>query len=270
MKIIDSTQNPEIKSIVKLQNKDERDRTGLFLAQGKRIIETLLESKLKLKQIYLTQELLENLLNNSENSSNSLNNLAPKSFIKNYNSLLNEKLITIVSEKVSEKINFSKSSSGIVAVFYQPEQKQICDITSGLVLAQINDPGNAGTLIRTAAALNIKTIITIDSVDLWNPKVIQASAGTIGLVNIYKLTWQELLKAKKDLQLVGLIVSNGQDIKSISKNRSLIVIGNEASGLPIECQNNCDMLVTLPMPGNTESLNAAVAGSIVLYLSNFN
>lgn len=129
----------------------------------------------------------------------------------------------------------------------------------------MSDPGNVGTLIRTAAAMNFKTIICVDSVDPYSPKVVQASAGTIGCINLMQLTWDEIIEKKADIPLVALIVSGGKSVSDISAH-SLLVVGSEAHGIWEQWLLDCDEKVTIAMPGKTESLNAAVAGSIAMYL----
>jgi TrmH family RNA methyltransferase len=124
-----------------------------------------------------------------------------------------------------------------------------------------------GTLIRTAAALGKKTVIVAEGTDPWNIKVVQASAGTIGLVNIHSLSWRELLKKKGGRPLAALVVKDGIHPKKIDLSHALLVIGNEAHGLPTAWLRDCEYKITLPMPGNIESLNAAVAGSIAMYLA---
>ncbi len=124
-----------------------------------------------------------------------------------------------------------------------------------------------GTLIRTAAAMNKKTIVCVESVDPWNPKVVQATAGAIGSVNIFCINWDELLLNKKNLSLCALVAINGKNPDTVNLQNSLIVVGNEAHGIPEQWIAACDTQITLPMPGKFESLNAAVAGSIALYLA---
>ena len=141
------------------------------------------------------------------------------------------------------------------------------ELTQGLVCANIQDPGNLGTLIRTSVAMGKKSIVLIDSADAWSHKVVQASAGAIGFIKIFNLSWQELKKYKNKFKLCALVSNGGQKPTKENTNNALFVIGNEANGIPKQCINDCDMQITLPMPGKTESLNAAICGSIILYLS---
>jgi TrmH family RNA methyltransferase len=115
--------------------------------------------------------------------------------------------------------------------------------------------------------MNKNTVVFIESVDAWNPKVVQASAGAIGQVNIFSLTWTELLQHKKNLNLCALVSSQGKNPSAINLRNALIIIGSEGHGIPQEWIDQCDERITIPMPGNFESLNAAVAGSIALYLA---
>ena len=115
--------------------------------------------------------------------------------------------------------------------------------------------------------MNKKTVIVIEGVDPWNPKVVQASAGTIGLVTIFQLSWQQLLKNKKTHKLCALVISNGKKSEDIDFKNMLLIVGSEAHGIPPAWIDQCEEKLTLPMPGRLESLNAAVAGSIALYLA---
>lgn len=244
MKKISSIQNLEIKELVTLQSLKGRAKLKKCLFQGLRTIETGLKSNLSLDKIYVTEE-----------------NLSKISI------LVPQEKIILISEQVSQKISTVKESSGIIATFFIPDNMPKNKLGSGIVLAQISDPGNMGTLIRTAAACGVKNVVIVEGVDVWSPKVIQSSAGTIALVNIFDMSWSELISSKKNLKICGLVVNGGISVKNINAKESLIVVGNEAHGLPIEWQKDCDLLVTLPMPGDIESLNASVAGSIALYLA---
>ena len=238
MKIIASTQNKEIRFVSKLQNSKGRKEQNKFMAEGLRTLKSLTDSKIKLVQMYSTQAAAEEA-----------KTIAPTN------------LITLVSEPVLEKMCASTTPSGLLGIFEIPPKPET--IQDGIVLAQISDSGNMGTLIRTTAAMKFKTVVLIEGCDPWSPKVVQASAGTIGMVDIFQLSWQELIEQKKELTLSALVVSGGT---APTKSSNLIVVGNEAHGLPENWIKDCQEKITLKMPGNTESLNAAIAGSIALYL----
>lgn len=242
MKIITSRQNPEIKLIQELHGSKERKLHKKFIAEGLRTCSTLLTGGCTLEQFYVTESVQQTA-----------------------HALVSAEKITVVNDSVMEKISTTKTPSGLLGVFHIPQQKPLSAITAGIVLAQISDPGNMGTLIRSAAAMNACVVI-IEGVDAFAPKVVQASAGTIGLVSLFQLSWQELIAHKGNLKLCALVVHGGKKPQEIDLNNSLLVIGSEAHGIPEQWIAECDQQLTLPMPGNTESLNAAIAGSIALYL----
>lgn len=242
MKVITSRENPEIKHIIDLQSTKGRKQHKQFVAEGTRVCQTLVENGFVLDMLYITDDRFDDL----------------KRVIKTPH-------ITLVNEFVMNKISTAHTPSGFLGVFEMPKN-QTKTLTAGLVLARIADPGNMGTLIRTAAAMGLQSVICIESTDPWSPKVIQASAGTIANTTIFEMSWDELLKRKKDLSLCGLVLNSPKKPEEVTNKNCLLVIGSEAHGIPAEWVTNCDELVTIPMPGNTESLNAGVAGSIALYV----
>lgn len=244
MKNISSIQNPEIKDIVQLQTSKGRKEQNKFIAEGIRVCSTLISSNVKLIQLYATQACKEYVYA-----------LAP------------EDKVTLVTEQVMNKISSSSTPSGILGVFAIPQKPPFKDLTQGLVLSQISDPGNMGTLIRSCIAMGVKTIVKIEGADIYSPKVVQATAGTIGQVNIFDISWAELVKNQGSLKLCALVVFGGKNPQEIDFKDTLLVVGNEANGIPAEWVQDCQEKLTLPMPGNTESLNAAIAGSIALYLA---
>ncbi len=246
-KIITSVQNSLVKRVTSLHHAKYRAEFGEFIAEGARIVQTILDSRIQLINLFLTD---------------------PKQICQLAATIPNDKII-IVAENVMEKISTASTPSGILAVFKIPPQPSFEQFGEGIVLADVADPGNMGTLIRTAAAMDRKTIVIVGGTDPWSPKVVQASAGTIGAVNLYQLDWHKVLKQKKErgLHLIALVIAGGKTAQQLSFEKSLLVVGSEARGIPDQWISTCDELMTLEMPGNIESLNAAVAGSIALYLS---
>jgi len=244
MKVISSTHNEQIKSVVALHLPKGRLQQQRFIAQGFITCSTLVQAGMQVQELYVTQELQREAFK-----------LAP------------EPLIALVDDHVMNKISTVTTPSGLVAVFALPENPSPELLGPGLVLANITDPGNMGTLIRTAVAMNVQSIVIVDGVDPWSPKVVQASAGTIGRANLFVWPWDTLVRNKKDLTLCALVVSGGENPHTVATQKALLVVGNEAHGLTAQQCADCDTQITIPMPGNTESLNAAVAGSIALYLA---
>lgn len=244
MKKIISLQNPEIKAITALEKAKNRYEQNRFIAEGLRVCTTLLEANMELKMLYATSLML------------------PKA-----TEISNDEYITEVSDEVMKKISLSHSPSGILGVFSIPQQPDESLLSEGIVLLNVSDPGNAGTLIRTCAAMGKKTVVFVEGVDPWHPKVIQSCAGSIGLITVFQLSWQQLLAMKKKLHLCALVVRDGKKSNEIDFSDILFVIGNEAHGIPEDLLQQCEYKLTLEMPGNVESLNAAIAGSIALYIA---
>jgi TrmH family RNA methyltransferase len=247
MRTITSVNNEEIKDVAKLGATKERAIQGRFIAEGERVCVTLLQAGFKPEQIYVTDE---------EHAQRVL-------------PMVSEKKITIVTEHVMEKMSQATTPSGILGVWPIPQKPAISKLGSGLVLAKIADPGNLGTMLRTAAAMNKKSVVLISTVDPYSPKVVQASAGSIAHLDVFRLDWDTLVKAKtkQNLKLVALVVQGGQKPENIDFKDTLLIVGSEAHGIPEPWLDSCDQQMTIPMPGNIESLNAAIAGSIALYIA---
>lgn len=241
---INSLTNDHVKHVVQLHAAKYRSKLQEYIAEGFRTIATII----KANNTPITLFVIEDCLYDARQ-------------------LVNEKLIMIVTPEVMAKMSTSKSPSGFLALFRIPAQPSFDTLGAGVVLAQVTDPGNLGTLIRTAAAMNKKTVVCVETVDPWNPKVVQATAGAISLVSIFCINWQELLLNKKNIPLCALVATDGISPSAINLSNALIIVGNESHGIPQEWADQCDEKITLPMPGNFESLNAAVAGSIALYLA---
>lgn len=243
MHYISSVTNEQVKHVVSLQNKSYRQEHGQFIVEGTRACSQLLETYQPVT-IYMTED-----------------------YYKNHDAAQFaqfQEIIIGVAQHVMDKMCSTKNPSGICAIFAIPAKKPLPHTGPGLVLMEVSDPGNLGTLIRTAAAMNIKEIILVGGVDPYNPKVIQSTVGCMTIVNLYQTSWQELLDQK--LTLCALVVKNGKTPESINLKNKFLVVGNEAHGLSDEQVKQCQESMTIPMPGHAESLNAAIAGAIGLYL----
>jgi TrmH family RNA methyltransferase len=242
MEIISSVSNNLVKAVVKLQTPKGRKEALQFIVEGQRACTTFIENGYDPVFIFITET------------------------IQNLPDQLNELEVTQVSGPVMKKMSNAVNPSGFLAVFEIPNNPTFTELSSGLVLSQISDPGNMGTLIRSAAAFGYKSVVVVEGCDPYSSKVLQASAGTLPLVKLFRWSWQELIENKHDLQLIALVAQDGQEPQAVTTPENLFVVGNEAHGIKPEWVKNCDQQITLPMLGNTESLNAAVAGSIVLAL----
>ncbi len=218
---------------------------GLFIVEGFRCISTFLNKQWKPAAIYVEEFQQDKAKMNFDESL---------------------KFVACSSEFMNS-ISASSTPSGVLAVFEIPRTFYPEDLTDSLVLFEVSDPGNLGTLIRSAVAFNFKNIYLINSCNPYLPKVVQSAAGALTESNLIPATWQEILKVKDNVDLCALVVKDGIKIETIKKERPLfLIIGNEARGLSSDIVNDCNLKATIEMPGQTESLNAAIAGSIALYL----
>lgn len=244
MRTINSRQNPHITAVAALKKPAGRQSQEKLIVEGLRAVSTVIEAGWAPLDLFVTQDMVVEA-----------KKIAP------------DETITLVDQPVMEKISQSTSPSGMVGVFRLPKKPKTEKLGAGVVLANVMDPGNMGTLIRTCAAMGFGSVVVVEGADPWSHKVIQASAGTIANINIFCWSWDKLLQNKGNNQLVALVARDGMAPEQLDHQASpLLVVGNEAHGLPAAWTNSCDKKMTLPMPGRAESLNAAVAGSIALYL----
>lgn len=182
----------------------------------------------------------------------------------------NTKIVTI-SNKIFNDISDVKTPQGILAVIKKNQNNQIeTNQEYILVLDSLQDPGNMGTIIRTADSANInQIIINKTTVDPYSPKVIRSTMGAIYRTNIIevedlKTTLKEM--KSKGFQIITTDLKATQSIYDINyNNKTVVVIGNEANGVSQEILQTADKKVIIPMLGKTESLNASIAASIMIY-----
>ena len=236
--IYTSIENEHIKEIKKLNNKKYRDLNGKFIIEGKHLVEEAVKNNL-VEEILLLEE-------NNE-----------KYDVKtNY-----------VNGKVMKYITELDNPSKIIGICHKKNDKIQGDHI--LILDDIQDPGNLGTIIRSAVAFNIDTIILSKTgVDLYNSKVLRSTQGMIFNINIVVSDIkEEILKLKSDnYKILTTNVEGGKLVKSIEKNQKFaIIIGNEGKGVSKEIKELSDEYIYIEMNKKCESLNAAVATSIILY-----
>lgn len=233
--MIDSLDNKKIKEITSLKIKKYRDQYGLFLVEGKHLVDEAKKSGLLEEVILLDDE---------------------------YD--FDKKLI--VSEKVMKKLSFQDSLPSIMGVCKIKDNKLIG--SKYLLLDGIQDPGNLGTIIRSSLAFGVDTIVlSKDSVDLYNDKVIRSTQGMIFHINIIRCDLEEVInKIKGDIKIIGTSLGDSTPLRSIDKlERYALIVGNEGNGVKKEILDLCDDIVRIEMNKDVESLNVGVATSIILY-----
>ena len=256
MKNITSRDNKILKHTKKLAKTAYRAKAGEFVAEGERLCaEALNFAHTMISYAILTAEFFE----------------SNRKFQKKLDDL--NISIYIVSEMLFADIAQTTTPQGILFVVKTPLEspRDFADISRALILDGISEPGNMGTIIRTADAFGFRTIILAnDCVDVYNPKVVRASMGGIFRASFVKaddisLTMNELKSA--GFQLVATALDNAQDVTEFKFNKKCaLIIGSEASGVSNELLKECDATVKIPMANDAESLNAAVAAGIVMYV----
>ena len=180
-----------------------------------------------------------------------------------------EKII-YVNDKIFKVLTDVTTPQGILAVIEKSKDNEI-DFSKDLflVLDNIQDPGNMGTILRTAdSVLLTQIIVPKGNADCYNPKVVRSTMGAIFRVKVIEV--EDLAKTIKEMkkhkiQILATDLATDETIYDVSYKKSAIVIGNEGNGVSKEVLELADKKIKIPMPGKTESLNAAVATGIILY-----
>jgi len=240
-----------------LKRRKARERLGLFVAEGIRTVEELLRSGLTVRGALVTAEL-----------SRTPRGDALASQIRRRNIPMEE-----LSEPDFRSAADTDSPQGILAVADAPERR-LSDVPTAeplrlLVLDAIQDPGNVGTIVRTAAALGATATISLPgTVDLWNAKVVRSGMGAHFHHLCLTGTWDELDTFRRGHAVpVWAADASGESIDRLGStpSRLALVVGNEGSGLSSDARARADRFVALPISAAVESLNVAVATGILLY-----
>lgn len=253
MQIITSKDNENIKSIKKLKERKYRDLNNEYIIEGIKILKEAIQEKAVIKKIVICEECLAN-------------------------NIIDEKLLyeiakydcLYVSKKIFEGLTDVSKPQGILAVVEKNNKKDI-NYNEDIIVALdgLQDPGNLGTILRTLDSANLsQVVVSKDTVDAYNPKVVRSTMGAIFRVNIVeaenlKETLKEMKRHKYKVMCTDLTAS--KNIYEIDYNKKILVIGNEANGISKELLDMADEKIIIPMLGKTESLNASVATSIIVY-----
>ncbi|MFW6022218.1 MAG: TrmH family RNA methyltransferase [Halanaerobiaceae bacterium] len=259
--IISSEQNSKIKSLKRLYSKRQRKKKGKFLLEGYRIIDEALKSEAVFDDIYMTADFI-----NSDQG---------KSIIELMQKNNNIQYPIVVQDKLLESIADTASPQGIIAVVNEDDYT-LGEVFKGnktlLLLDQIQDPGNMGTIIRTAVAAGVGGIIVLKgSVDIYNLKVLRSTMGAIFNIPLVKNTTlddflQSYNNIKHKYQLISTDLSAEKYYNQVEYNEPVIIaIGNEANGLRKGIIDQSDLCIKIPVIGDINSLNAAIAAGIIVY-----
>lgn len=172
-----------------------------------------------------------------------------------------------VSQSVIDQLADTKTPQKVLCIAYYTQNIVQVPKKHFLVLDELQDPGNVGTLIRTAKAAGFESVFLLNSVNISNPKLIRSSVGAVLYGNVYEMSKDEFVKFAKNNKLSLICCDmDGENIFSFKPAGSVgVVVGNEGQGVSEEIRKICDKTVKIPMKSGIESLNAAVSGSIVMY-----
>ena len=248
--MISSTSNGQVKQVIALQTKAKiRREQGLFVVEGLRLTGEVPADRLE--KLYVTEEFLEEHPDSVKRSAE------------------------IVTEQVLRAMSDTQTPQGILGVVRQQEYsiEEMCRDKKApllLILENIQDPGNLGTMMRTAEAAGVDGVImSRDTVDIYNPKVVRSTMGAIfRLPFAYVDSLDEVMRRCKELGITTYAAhlggKNNYDKENYQRG-SAFLIGNEGNGLTDHLADQADVFVKIPMAGKAESLNAAVAAAVLVY-----
>lgn len=241
----------QIKFIKSLSVKKFREREGLFIAEGDKIVKELINSEIKVHSLYFIKDWGFKI-----EKGNKKNNYFE------------------ISEEELRKISLLENPNKVLAIaHYNKEKFELNNIQNNLILMldDIQDPGNLGTIVRTADWFGIRNIIcSEETVDAFNPKVVQASMGSLFRIDLFYMDLKRVLKQIKhetNLLVYGAVLS-GENVSSKDLNsKSILLLGNESKGINAGLLEYVDQKISIPggKAGSAESLNVAVAASVLCY-----
>lgn len=244
--MITSKTNEYIKYIKSLHLKKNRDESNEFIVEGPKMVKEVVSSDMKVKKVIICEEIFTEPVDVGNND------------------------VEFVSSNVFEYISDTKTPQGIMAIVEKRDNSNIGYVDTMFALDNVQDPGNLGTIIRTLDCAGINNLLLSSGcADEYNPKVIRSTMGAIFRVNVFSdLNLKSELEKLKD-QGYNIIVTSLEGATNMFEHKfegkNIVVIGNESNGVSKEIQELANVRIKIPMLGQTESLNAGVAASLVAY-----
>lgn len=257
--IIRSKDNPSVKFFKKLMaSKKDRQNNRLFVLEGRRLVFDALKENAPVRRVFITESAA-----------------ADKAFGEKLSELINDDIkVMVISDEIGNKISDTGNTQGIFAeCSFNEKYENTINLKKGgkyIVLYQLQDPGNAGMIIRTADAMGMDGVLFCNSCDVYNPKVVRSTMGSLFRVPVYRsVSLENIFSAAEssDLKTYAAVVEeSASDLKKASfDSGGIIFIGNEGNGLPNEVSSVCNEKITIKMTGNIDSLNAAMAAGIMMW-----
>ena len=240
--MIESKQNKFVKLVKELKTKKGRQQHKLLLVEGKKSVADCLSLGVKCEFV-LTNEATD---------------FHPPD-VQNY----------CVKNSIFEELTSQVTTQGIIGVFQQPQMYDNKPTTNFIVLDGLQDPGNVGTILRTAVATGYKRVILLDCVDVFSEKVVNSSMTSIFHLELQKIKREDFVEKLKQWDLPLFVADlDGQNALQFSHNYAILglVLGNEGNGVSDLVKTTATKTLTLPMEKNIESLNVAVSAGILMYL----
>lgn len=262
--LISSKDNANIKSLVKLiSSKKERAEKGEFVVEGMRncidMVMAYENDEVEISALFYTAKALEKY---KELLPTDCFNTVPQN------------ISFEITEELSQRISQGEGSQGVFVIVKKLDKILNCDTIDlngkYVILDNIQDPGNLGTILRTADAMGASGVVLCNNCcDLYNPKVVRSAMGSLSRVSVYvENSFENAIDVFKkcSVPVVASVINGGEDISSFDFPKSCaVVIGNEGRGMPKEHVKLCDKSVTIAMKGNINSLNAATAATIIMW-----
>ncbi len=253
MEEIVSRDNKKIKLLKKLGTKKYRNKFGKFLVENIAIIYDAMNSEYELETLFVTQEVLDS-------NCNKIKSIVEKVGLEN---------IFIINKDMNKYFSSLETPSGIVAIYNKSEERKLNFNKRILYLNEIKDPGNLGTILRSAVAFDISEIVLDEGcVDLYNPKVIQSAKDAIFKTNVvFDEDGKVLREIKNEMKTFITDVDGGTEAKTAFKNEDnfCVVLGSESHGVSETVKDVADEVINIKSSSKMESLNVAVSTGIILY-----
>jgi TrmH family RNA methyltransferase len=243
--MIVSRQNEKVKKIRSLLQKKYRDEYGEYLVFGLKLVKECLDLSLPIQCVLGTED-----------------NLKKLSLVEGF---YNGYEVIAVTEQVYDSVTDEKSPQGVLAVIKKPTNVLQAPTKNCIFLDGVSDPGNMGTIIRTAAASGYTELYLADSTDAYSPKTVRSSMGGMFRVKIYTGSKEQLVSVIDRPFVIASM--EGEDVfNTVMPDRFCLVIGNEANGVSDYLRQKAEIKVSIPMQNGVESLNAGVSAGILMYV----
>jgi len=236
--VIESIANPKVKFLRSLYTKKGRRESGLFVAEGVNIVKDIPEC-CNVKYVFAKESKQDE----------------GETYAKRFSAEL-----IVLSNELFDRVSDTVSPSGITAVVERPSYS-LEGFSKIMVLDGLQDAGNAGTIIRTAAACGFDAVVGLNSVDLYSPKCVRSTMG-----GIFRLPCLEVEEFEFDGEVYVLDMDGENVFDFIPSTKYALVVGSEAKGASVKMRQRADKVLSIPMKNTVESLNAAVSASLSMYV----